>query len=286
MNYGADPKELARRVRREIMRREQVTAFALSGNRRLWTDVLKDLGKITCNPDISPIRIVKQLNTYFHKFDEIRQEDRAFMVLQSGRGKRNFSGWLMTVAADTHPLVDNETCLVVRATTFHMGRRLGYARDSFLAALSTHALARIQERSNFTVDNVIDALLLSGMLAMHLSVKLEDSNKDSEIMVRFEDTVLAGAIRLVGDPRNPYANHMIDYRTALDANTLTDEQLARADAAGLLAFDLFEGRPNDTVLDLPAARTDWVNTNATRVGGPVLIPTEASDESVLLRTGN
>jgi len=285
MNYGADPKELARRVRREIMRREQVAAFALSGNRRIWNDVLMDLGKITCNPDISPIRIVKQLNTYFRKFDEIRVEDRAYLVLQAGKGKRNFDGWLMTVAADLHPLVENETSLVVRATTFHMGRKMGYARDSFLAALSTHALTRIQERSTFSVDNVIDALLLSGMLAMHLSTKLE-SGEDREIMVRFEDTVLAGAIRLVGDPRNPYANHMIDYRTALDANTMTDEQLARANAAGLLAFDLFEGKPNNTVLDLPPARSDWVNTHATRVGGPVLIPTEASHEAVLLRTGN
>jgi hypothetical protein len=279
MTYGADPRELARRVRREIMRREQAAAFALSGTRQLWNEVLADLSQITCNPDISPIRIVQQLHTYFRKFEDIAVGDRAYLVLQAGKGKRNFDGWLMTVAADTHPLVAGESCLLVRATTFHMGRKMGYAHDSFLAALSSHALTRIQERSNFTIDNVIDSLLLSGLLAMHLSTKMKDG-LDREILIRFEDTVLAGAIRFVGDADARMANHMIDFRTALDASSmLNEEQLARANAAGALAFDLFEGRPNDTVLELPLARADYINLNARR------ITKEERDAEVLLPTG-
>ena len=143
---------------------------------------------------------------------------------------------MLTSSSGSHPLVAAETnCL----TAYGGWLRTTAARPVCSAACRWPSLART--RSSAWPSAVAIRLRSTASLALlielgKLAIVLSDGDyaqaADRNFLVRIDDTVFAGAMRLVGNGEATMANWCIDIRTVLSPDMLTQAELRQAEATG------------------------------------------------------
>ena len=141
-----------------------------------------------------------------------------------------------------------------------------------LAALSPHAITRLTERSRdpFTVRASIALLITLGKLATVLSDGDYTQASDRSFLMRIDDTVFAGAMRLVGGSEGAMANWCIDIRTVLSPDMLTPAELRQAAATGealktIVRSQIERAYTLDKALPIVPAREDFIVSNAKQI---------------------
>jgi hypothetical protein len=276
-------------LRRETLRREQATVRAVTNGRLLtWAELFTELGEIG-GRDASPLRTVAALRKILTRLAAVPYRDCAHVMMtfnrDRGRGRRTLDAAVLNVVVGNHPLVGAETnCLIAYGGWLRTTRRETSVLGGLpLAVLGPHAITRLAERSRDYER--LDCLAAPARQAGHRAFRRRlCAGRRPHFLMRIEDTVFAGATRLVGTG-DAMANWCIDIRTVLAPDMLSLAELRQAEATGDVLMAVASGQIEQAYAAtkalpiIPARARDFIAGNAKQIAvgrRPASIGTEAT----------